>query len=85
MPGSHPCNQVSCGLYVTANGNVVGCPGYTTIEGNVKEKSIREIWKESQNKKRAGTFNCGCPPKEGRTIPTRLYENVLRYLEEKHP
>jgi MoaA/NifB/PqqE/SkfB family radical SAM enzyme len=81
MPGSHPCNQVGCGLYVTANGNVVSCPGYTTIESNVKDKSIKEIWEESQNKRRAGRFNCGCPPKEGRTIPADLYANVLSELE----
>ncbi len=83
MPGSHPCNQIAAGLYVTANGNVVGCPGYTTIEGNVKTRSIKEIWKESQNKRRAGTFNCGCPPKEGKTIPTSLYKEVLEKIGEK--
>ena len=81
MPGSHPCNQVAAGLYVTANGNVVGCPGYTTIEGSVKDRSIGEIGETSQNKRRAGTFNCGCPPKEGKTIPTDLYDKVLDNLE----
>jgi len=83
MPGSHPCNQVAAGLYVTANGNVVGCPGYTAIEGNVKDRSIREIWEESQNKLRTGTFNCGCPPKEGKTIPTDLYAKVFSNLEKR--
>ena len=81
MPGSHPCNQVAAGLYVTANGNVVGCPGYTAIEGSVKDTSLSEIWGASQNKRRAGTFNCGCPPKEGKTIPTDLYAKVLANLE----
>ena len=84
MPGSHPCNQVAAGLYVTANGNVVGCPGYTVIEGSVKNKGIGEIWEESQNKRRAGTFNCGCPPKEDKTIPTKLYAIVLRNLEREY-
>ncbi len=84
MPGSHPCNQVAAGLYVTANGNVVGCPGYTAIEGSVKDRSISEIWEESQNKRRTGTFNCGCPPKEGRTIPAILYKTVLSELEIKY-
>ncbi|NQV08265.1 radical SAM protein [Candidatus Woesearchaeota archaeon] len=82
MPGSHPCNQVAAGLYVTANGNVVSCPGFTSIEGNVKERSIEDIWTESQNLRRAGTFNCGCPPKEGRTIPNDLYEKVLQNLKQ---
>ncbi len=84
MPGSHPCNQVAAGLYVTANGNVVGCPGYTAIEGNVKDRTISEVWGGSQNKRRAGTFNCGCPPKEGKTIPTELYVKVLSNLEERY-
>ena len=36
MPGSHPCNQLACGLYLSANGNLVSCPGFTEIEGNVR-------------------------------------------------
>jgi MoaA/NifB/PqqE/SkfB family radical SAM enzyme len=84
LPGTHPCNQIACGLYVTANGNVVGCPGFTDVEGNVKETSIKEIWENSKNIRRAGTFNCKCPPKDGITIPNDLYEKVLKNLEEKY-
>jgi len=83
MPGIHPCNQVACGLYLTAKGNVVGCPGFTKIEGNVRTASIKEIWEKSQNKKvRAGKFNCKCPPKDGITIPFDLYGQVLKNLEK---
>jgi len=85
MPGIHPCNQVGCGLYLTAKGNVVGCPGFTSIEGNVREENIKDIWKRSQNRRqRAGTFNCHCPPKDGITIPWSFYETVLKRLEEKY-
>jgi MoaA/NifB/PqqE/SkfB family radical SAM enzyme len=81
MPGIHPCNQIACGLYVTANGNVVGCPGFTEIEGNVKEEKIKDIWKRSQNYQiRKGIYNCKCPPKDGITIPHNLYQKVLDNL-----
>lgn len=85
MPGIHPCNQVSCGLYVTAKGNVVGCPGFTEIEGNVRKEGLKTIWDKSKNKNlRAGVFNCKCPPKDGITIPEKLYQEVLKILEEKY-
>jgi len=82
LPGAHPCNQLAAGLYVTANGNVVGCPGFTEIEGNVKSESIGDIWEQSENRRlRCGEFNCKCPPKDGITIPTGFYDEVLRRLE----
>ena len=84
LPGIHPCNQVACGLYITANGNVVSCSGSNIVEGNVREKSLREIWELSENRKRAGTFNCFCPPKDGITIPEDLYRQVLQNLINKY-
>lgn len=83
MPGTHPCNQIASGLYVTADGNVVRCPGYNEPIGNVKNESIRTIWERSA-KEYAGCFNCGCPPKSETTIPTNLYEVVLKNLRSKH-
>lgn len=84
LPGIHPCNQVACGLYLTRKGAVVGCPGFTDIIGSVKEESITAIWKRSENRKlRAGKFNCRCPPKDGITIPSNLYDEVLNRLEAK--
>lgn len=85
MPGIHPCNQVACGLYITAKGNVVGCPGFTEVEGNIRKESIKDIWEKSKNKnQRAGIFNCKCPPKDGITIPFNLYKMVLDNLEKKY-
>lgn len=76
MPGIHPCNQLACGLYVSANGNVVRCPGYNSpILGNVKEDSIKRIW-EREGREFEGKFNHCCPPKDGLTIPLEIYCGV---------
>jgi MoaA/NifB/PqqE/SkfB family radical SAM enzyme len=80
--GSHPCNQVACGVYLTLSGKVLRCPGDdTTIFGNVFEKSLSKIWFDSENFRRSGTFNCGCPPKMGKSIPTGLFREVLRRVK----
>lgn len=79
--GAHPCNQVACGMYVTLSGKVLRCPGNdTTIFGNIFEKDLEEIWANSENFKRAGTFNCGCPPKIGKSIPSNLFGEVMKRL-----
>ncbi len=81
--GGHPCNQVSTGLYVTLNGKVLSCPGTeTAIEGNIWESSITDIWNQSENRKRSGTFNCGCIAKDGKSIPSFLYKRVENNLVE---
>ena len=80
--GGHPCNQTATGLYVSLNGKVLSCPGSEeNIEGNYWENSLEEIWFSSMNyKERAGKFNCGCIAKEGKSIPTTLYKNVLNEI-----
>ena len=80
--GSHPCNQTACGMYVTLSGKVLRCPGDdVTIFGNIFEKSLEEIWINSENFKRSGTFNCGCPPKIGKSIPSSLFQEVLKRIK----
>lgn len=80
--GINPCAQVGCGMYVTLSGKVLRCPGDdVTIFGNIFEKSLEEIWLNSENFQRAGTFNCGCPPKIGKSIPNNLFKEVLKRLE----
>jgi MoaA/NifB/PqqE/SkfB family radical SAM enzyme len=80
--GFHPCNQVSCGMYVTLNGTVLRCPGDdVTILGNIWEQSLANIWHQSENYGRCGQFNCGCPPKYGKSIPHNLYTDVMRNLK----
>ena len=85
LPGCHPCNQLCAGLYITMKGNVVGCPGYTENQGNVRKQSLAKIWEQSKTRGIAGErFNTGCPPKEGITIPQNFYETVLKKLEERY-
>jgi len=85
LPGGHPCNQLRAGLYITMKGNVVGCPGYIESQGNVRKQSLAEIWEQSKTRRIAGErFNTGCPPKEGITIPTTLYAEVLSNLQSKY-
>jgi len=84
LPGAHPCNQLGSGLYLTAKGNVVGCTGLTAVQGNVKNQNIAEIWEQSKTRRdMAGKFNCQCPPKDGITIPERLYDQVLQNLKQR--
>jgi len=79
--GAHPCNQVACGMYVTLSGKVLRCPGNdTTIFGNIFKQSLEEIWFKSENFKRSGKFNCGCPPKIGKSIPNNLFSEVMKRL-----
>jgi MoaA/NifB/PqqE/SkfB family radical SAM enzyme len=89
--GVAPCNQVSCGVYVTLDGIVHGCPGDDKLRhGDLNTESIVDIWERSPNRKRAGTYNCGCPAKakkQGKTIkcspiPPSLFRKVLKELRK---
>ncbi|HIH10085.1 MAG TPA: radical SAM protein [Candidatus Diapherotrites archaeon] len=82
--GAHPCNQLACGMYVTLSGKVLRCPGDDiTIFGDIWKDSLENIWRNSENFRRAGTFNCGCPPKMGKSFPERFFEKVLAKLENE--
>ncbi|MCX6803127.1 MAG: radical SAM protein [Candidatus Diapherotrites archaeon] len=83
--GIQPCNQIACGMYVTLTGKVLRCPGDDVTEfGSIWDSSLENIWKNSENFKRAGTFNCQCPPKAGKSIPSSLYSKVLDNLKHKY-
>lgn len=88
--GAAPCNQVSTGLYIRANGLVQMCPGRfdeETIFRNVQDVPLKEIWENSPNKKRGidnsnNLVNNKCPAKDGRVFPEEFYDKVMkRYLE----
>lgn len=90
LAGTHPCNQVASGMYLTARGVVTLCPGFTVTFGNVRQETVEEIWAKVQefwNSISKGAygdnFNCHCPPKDGVTIPQQLYHEVLSRLREK--
>jgi MoaA/NifB/PqqE/SkfB family radical SAM enzyme len=88
--GAQPCNQVSTGLYIRANGLVQMCPGRfdkETIFGNLSEKSLKEIWDNSPNKSRGlenphNLINNNCPAKDGTALPNGFYDNVMKKYEE---
>ncbi|MBV8977324.1 MAG: radical SAM protein [Alphaproteobacteria bacterium] len=83
--GGHPCNQVSTGVYVTLGGTVLSCPGSeVAIEGDIWKNTLSEIWDASSNRARAGKFNCGCIAKDGKSIPTSLYTDVMRLVEQHY-
>jgi len=82
MPGIHPCNQIAVGLYVTANGNVLRCPGdFHQPLGNVREEGLAEIWRRCRKWQWEGKFNVGCPYKDGCTIPKGIYEELTAYAK----
>jgi len=84
LPGIHPCNQIAAGLYITSNGNVLRCPGDSMhILGNIRHRSIKDIWQNSINYKLRGTFNCKCPPKDGITLPSNIYSEVINRIKQK--
>ena len=84
--GCHPCNQASSGMYITLKGLTIRCPGrddeQSTFCEDIRKADLKKVWKNSENGKRAGTFNNRCPAKDGRTIPVRLYSEVLRNVEK---
>ncbi|MEK6885775.1 MAG: radical SAM protein [Nanoarchaeota archaeon] len=84
--GGCPCHQVACGMYITLGGIILRCPGDDiTVFGDIRKKSLKEIWMNSENYKRAGTFNCGCPPKMGKTFDYGFFKRVLLKLKESAP
>ncbi|MDA3836193.1 MAG: radical SAM protein [Nanoarchaeota archaeon] len=90
-PGCHPCNQTAGGFYLNLSGQVNQCPGrcdVSTIFSNDirKEKSLKDVWKNSINYKRAkfsNKYNFRCPARDGHSIPSTFYSKVKRKVLEK--
>jgi MoaA/NifB/PqqE/SkfB family radical SAM enzyme len=88
--GGHWCNQVATGVFMRGDGTVLRCPGDDiTILGNLKEKTLAEIWLNSENlREYAGKFNNGCPPKEGKnsacasSFPEGFFDEVKKRVLE---
>jgi len=83
--GASPCQQVGAGLFIKRNGLALRCPGDdVSIQGRVREKSLAEIWRESDNLNRyGGMINVGCPPKYGKSIPEGFFEKVLDEIKRQ--
>lgn len=80
MAGIHPCNQISAGLYLTLNGNVLRCPGSNDVLGNIRTESLKKIWLNSPNYLLRGKYNCFCPAKDGKTITKNFYRIISRKI-----
>jgi MoaA/NifB/PqqE/SkfB family radical SAM enzyme len=84
--GAEPCNQVSTGLYIRANGIAQMCPGRfdnETVFANVQETPLKEIWENSPNKQIGiddphNLANNKCPAKDGYAFPKDFYERVMQ-------
>jgi hypothetical protein len=81
--GGAPCNQVAVGMFMRSDLKVLRCPGDdVSIQGDLREKSLTEIWEGSENRRvYSGQYNNGCPPKEGKSFPERFFAKVLEAVE----
>lgn len=77
--GIVPCNQLTHGLYIHYDGEVLRCPGNDNpefiVHDDVRNKPLVDIWVGSKNY-RSNRFNNQCV-KDGITIPSGFYKNVL--------
>ncbi len=88
--GAEPCNQLSTGLYIRANGIIQMCPGRfdrETVFANVQETPLKEIWDNCPNKQRGiedphNLVNNKCPAKDGNAFPFDFYDRVMQRYEE---
>ncbi len=82
--GTTPCNQLTHGMYIHADGQVWRCPGNDTpdfaIHSDVRTAPLLDIWKNSRNY-RVNAFNNHCV-KDGISLPFRFYTEVLRRVEQ---
>jgi len=81
--GTKECHDVSCGMYLTLNGDIYPCPGYEGVHnfvGSLQTHSIREIW---ENNLYGGHAQSICPPKIGTHFPPDFEKRVLNRVQEK--
>jgi MoaA/NifB/PqqE/SkfB family radical SAM enzyme len=78
--GTKECHDVSCGMYLTLNGDIYPCPGYEGIHnvlGSAKRNSIKEIWENSSH---GGHPQSICPPKIGTHFPPDFERQIEKCL-----
>ncbi len=76
--GGVPCTIRGLGLFVKIQGQVFDCPGETIALGNLKEKSLKEIWTKAREIAR--NFNGECLPRKlfwQRMTTSKLPEETL--------
>jgi len=80
-----PCNQLSVGMFMRGDGKVLRCPGNdTSILGDLREKSLTQIWEENGHLRRfRDPMNNLCPPKlAGGSYPEGFFAEAERMVEE---
>lgn len=84
--GTTPCNQLTHGLYIHYDGEVMMCPGNDTpgfiVHPNVRDSKLIDIWLNSKNYT-INEFNNYCV-KDGISIPNNFYYEVLSRIRELH-
>jgi CheY-like chemotaxis protein len=81
--GTKECHDVSCGMYLTLNGELYPCPGYEGIQnyvGSLVTHSIRQIW---DNHPGGGHPQSICPPKIGTHFPPDFALRVEHRMKEQ--
>jgi len=81
--GTKECHDVSCGMYLTLNGDIYPCPGYEGINsfvGSLRTHSMKQIW---ENNPYGGHSQSICPPKIGTHFPPDFGNRVERLLQSK--
>ncbi len=81
--GTKECHDVSCGMYLTLNGDIYPCPGYEGIHsfvGSLKTHSLTSIW---NNNPYGGHPQSICPPKIGTHFPPDFITIVEKKITEE--
>jgi CheY-like chemotaxis protein/MoaA/NifB/PqqE/SkfB family radical SAM enzyme len=79
--GTKECHDVSCGMYLTLNGDIYPCPGYEGIQnvlGSARRHSLKDIW---ENSPYGGHPQSICSPKIGTHFPPDFEHQVERCIK----
>ncbi len=83
--GLAPCNQLTHGLYLHYDGQVMMCPGNDLpefiVHDDVRKASLFDIWTNSKNYQET-RYNNQCV-KDGYSIPMRFYDEVPAKVAER--
>jgi len=83
--GGDPCTQLTNGLYLTISGKVMTCCGGDEEIGDIRRKSVKEIFENNPHRNKNCIFH-NCPYREKKGIMTKDFikevENKLGKVEE---
>jgi len=83
--GGDPCSQLPNGLYLTLSGKVLTCCGGDEEIGNVREKTLRQIFEENPHRGKDCIYHT-CPYRNKKGIMTASFiQEVEKELRAPHP